>query len=87
MQVFKPPFFQCKSGGHDGSISCLKYQNFTLREDLDLTEVGGIVLSNIVGLEELRDAESLQYVPVNNTLWITDDDSHMCMRWICANQR
>jgi hypothetical protein len=60
---------------YDGD-SCLKYQNFTLREDLDLTEVGGIVLSNIVGLEELRDAESLQYVPVNNTLWITDDDSH-----------
>jgi len=51
-------------------------QKFTLREDLDLNETGGIVLSNIVGLEELRDAESLQYVPVNNSLWITDDDSH-----------
>ncbi len=54
----------------------LSKQQFTLREDLNLDEVGGIVLSNITGLEELRDAESLQYVPINNSLWITDDDSH-----------
>jgi len=51
-------------------------QKFTLREDLDLNEIGGIVLSNVVGLEALRDAESLQYIPINNSLWITDDDSH-----------
>ncbi len=54
----------------------IRQQQFTLRENLDLNETGGIVLSNVVGLEELRDAESLQYVPVNNSLWITDDDSH-----------
>jgi len=51
-------------------------QKFTLREDLDLNDTCEIVLSNIVGLEALRDAESLQYVPINNSLWITDDDSH-----------
>jgi len=59
-----------------GGGTCPTTQKFTLREDLDLNEIGGIVLSNIVGLEELRDAESLQFVPVNNSLWITDDDSH-----------
>jgi uncharacterized protein YjiK len=59
---------------YNGSV--LKTQNFMLREDLDLNETGGIVLSNIVGLEALRDAESLQFVPINNSLWITDDDSH-----------
>ena len=51
-------------------------QQFTLRDGKDLNEVGGIVLSNITGLEELRDGESLEFVAPNNSLWITDDDSH-----------
>ncbi len=51
-------------------------QQFTLRNDKDFVEVGGIVLSNISGLEELRDGESLEFVAPNNSLWITDDDSH-----------
>ncbi len=49
-------------------------QQFTLRDGKDLVEVDGIVLSNIV--EELRDGESLEFVAPNNSLWITDDDSH-----------
>ena len=51
-------------------------QQFTLRDNKDLVEIGGIVISNISGLEELRDGESLEYVAPNNSLWITDDDSH-----------
>ncbi len=51
-------------------------QQFTLRDGKDLDEVDGIVLSNITGLEELRDGESLEFVAPNNSLWITDDDSH-----------
>jgi len=54
----------------------LKTQNFTLREDLDLDEIGGIMLSNIVGLEAIRDAESLQFVPVNNSLYEMDLTTH-----------
>ena len=45
----------------------LTKQQFTIREDKDLNETDGIVLSNVVGLEELRDAESLQFVPINNS--------------------
>jgi len=51
-------------------------QKFTIRNDKDLVEIGGIALSNIAGLEELRDTESILYVGVNDSLWITDDDSH-----------
>jgi len=54
----------------------LKTQQFTIRNNKDLVEIGGIALSNITGLEELRDAESILYVGINNSLWITDDDSH-----------
>jgi len=60
----------------DNGGSIFAKQQFTIREDKDLNETDGIVLSNVVGLEELRDAESLQFVPINNSLWITDDDSH-----------
>jgi len=31
---------------------------------------------SIAGGEELRDAESILYIAQNNSLWITDDDSH-----------
>jgi len=54
----------------------LKTQQFTIRNNKDLLEIGGIALSNVAGLEELRDTESILYVGVNNSLWITDDDSH-----------
>ncbi len=53
-----------------------KTQQFTVRNNKDLVETGGIVLSNIAGLEALRDAESILFIPQNNSLWITDDDSH-----------
>ncbi|NEW60424.1 hypothetical protein GSY74_03940, partial [Sulfurovum sp. bin170] len=51
-------------------------QQLTLRENSDLNETGGIVISNITGLEEFRDGEALLYVSENNSLWMTDDDSH-----------
>ncbi len=54
----------------------IKSQNLSIRENQDLIEIGGIALSNIAGFEELRDAESILYIAQNNSLWITDDDSH-----------
>lgn len=49
----------------------------TLRANRDLIETGGIALSNIPGLSGLiKDAESLLYVPVDNSLWIVDDNSY-----------
>ena len=52
-------------------------QNFyALRAAEDLTEIGGIVISNIDVLGSVEDAESLLYVPQNNSLWIADDDAH-----------
>ncbi len=68
--------FSYENKWDSGNSTTLAKQKFIVREDLDLNETDGIVLSNIIGLEELRDAESLQYVPINNSLWITDDDSH-----------
>ncbi len=47
-----------------------------LRLNRDLDEIGGIVLSDITGLVGLKDAESLLYVPINNSLWIADDNAH-----------
>jgi len=57
-------------------MALLKTQQFTIRENKDLVEIGGIALSKIPGLEELRDTESILYVGVNNSLWVTDDDLH-----------
>ncbi len=49
----------------------------TLRANRDLIETGGIALSNISGLSGLiKDAESLLYVSVDNSLWIVDDNSY-----------
>lgn len=48
----------------------------TLRLNRDLDEIGGIVLSDITDLVGLKDAESLLYVPINNSLWIADDNAH-----------
>jgi|GEM_PF-5642023 len=47
-----------------------------LRLNRDLDEIGGIVLSDITDLVGLKDAESLLYVPINNSLWIADDNAH-----------
>ncbi len=47
-----------------------------LRLNRDLDEIGGIVLSDIADLVGLKDAESLLYVPINNSLWIADDNAH-----------
>jgi len=47
-----------------------------LRVNRDLDEIGGIALSKIKGLVGLKDAESLLYVPSNNSLWISDDNAH-----------
>ncbi len=55
----------------------LQTQNFDgLRLNRDLNEVGGIVLSDIQGLVGLRDAESIFYMPENNSFWVTDDNAH-----------
>jgi hypothetical protein len=51
-------------------------QNFSIRANPDLEEIGGIVVSDIEGLVGFRDGESLLYIPQNNTLWLTDDDTH-----------
>jgi len=53
-----------------------KSQKFNIRENRDLVEVGGIALSKIDGLKELRDGESILYIKSDNSLWIADDDSH-----------
>jgi hypothetical protein len=50
-------------------------QKLTIQKDKDLVEIDGIVTVDINNLT-LSDAESLQYVAPNNSLWITDDDSH-----------
>ncbi len=39
-----------------------KSQKFNIRENRDLVEVGGIALSKIDGLNELRDGESILYI-------------------------
>lgn len=55
------------------SNGTLVEQSFTLRENTDLNETDGIVLAN---LGDFRDTESLLYIPVNNSLWVTDDSTH-----------
>ena len=55
------------------SNGTLTEQSFTLRENMDLNETGGIVLSN---LGDFRDTESLLYIPINNSLWVADDSAH-----------
>ena len=52
-----------------------KKQYLVLRKNKDLTEIGSIITSNIDSID-LRDGESLLYIPRNNSLWITDDSSH-----------
>lgn len=52
-----------------------KEQDFRLRKNKDLTEVGSIITSNISSID-LRDGESLLYISQDNSLWITDDSSH-----------
>ena len=54
----------------------LQTQRITIKEGEDLNETEGLVLSNISDLDSLKDAEALLYIPQNNSLWITDDDSH-----------
>ncbi len=54
----------------------LQTQRITIREGEDLNETSGLALSNIPDLNSLKDAEALLYIPQNNSLWITDDDSH-----------
>ncbi len=51
-------------------------QQMTIRENENLEEIDGIVLSDISDLNSLKDSESLLYISSNNSLWITDDDSH-----------
>ncbi|HHH50818.1 MAG TPA: hypothetical protein ENK76_00385, partial [Campylobacterales bacterium] len=53
----------------------LHTQKLTIQKDKDLNETDGIETVNIDGLN-ISDGESLQYVAPNNSLWITDDDSH-----------
>jgi len=53
----------------------LHTQKMTLQKDKDLNETEGIITVNINGLN-ISDGESLQYVAPNNSMWITDDDSH-----------
>ncbi|NPA51164.1 MAG: hypothetical protein GXO02_06010 [Epsilonproteobacteria bacterium] len=69
ISTFSSPNQWCES-------SLLKTQQFSIRNNKDLAEIGGIALSEIAGLEELRDAESILYINANDSLWITDDDSH-----------
>ncbi len=54
----------------------LQTQKITIREGEDLNETDGLALSKIPDLNSLKDAEALLYIPQNNSLWITDDDSH-----------
>ncbi len=54
----------------------LKRQKITIRYGDDLNETDGLALSNISDLYSLKDAEALLYIPQNDSLWITDDDSH-----------
>ena len=55
----------------------LQVQDFSvLRGNRDLEEIDGIALFNNSEFTGLRDPESLLYVPINNTLWISDDNSH-----------
>ncbi|MCK4441942.1 MAG: hypothetical protein KAU90_08030, partial [Sulfurovaceae bacterium] len=64
-----------EANGWKDTNRTLHIQKLTIQKDKDLNETDGIVTVNIDGLN-ISDGESLQYVAPNNSLWITDDDSH-----------